>query len=742
MLAFGPDGMLYVSTGDGGAGGGPAADLGSPLGSILRIDPVNGTAPPDNPFIATLGADPRIYHLGLRNPWRFSFDRSPPHDLWIGDVGEDSWEEVDRVPAVQGGVDFGWPACEGTHDLGGACTARGDVLPVIELPHVDAFSITGGYVYRGAALPQLQGLYVFGDYVTGRVWAWDGVTVDPATGVAALIDLAQLGNLSSFGEDDAGELYLLDYVPGRILRLEPAPGGGTAFPTRLSETGLFLDTPSLTPAAGVVEYDVNAPLWSDRALKRRWLALPAGSQVGFAATGDWSFPVGTVFVKQFDLPLDVGVTRRLETRLFIHQIPGWTGVTYRWNEAQTDATLLRTALSDTFTVVENGQTFDQKWLYPSPSGCLGCHTLAAGRVLGVRTAQLNRDFPYPGGDDGQLDAWSCSGIFSVNAGDQPGLPAHPPLDDLGASRQQRARAYLDSNCAMCHQPGGTAPGGIDMRSTTWLDDMHLIGVAPNQGGLGLPSPERIKPGVSDESVLIARMETDVPGLRMASGTLLPHAAALAVLRDWIDLDLFAPDTDEDGAPDTTDLCPGTPDPLQTDRDGDGIGDACDPDDAPELQAAASGPARASAGALTTPVGSVHNAGLRTAPSSQIRFYLSSDPTFDPALDAPIGDCQSGPVATGTTVGCSDPEARVPADLLPVGTVGELPFYWLACADALGVVDETDEGNNCALAQQVVLVPEPDLLGCQLSGLAAVAWLVRRTRRGQHRGRAQAASPVH
>ncbi|HEM46347.1 MAG TPA: hypothetical protein ENO23_04790, partial [Alphaproteobacteria bacterium] len=627
MLAFGPDGMLYVSTGDGGGGSGTAYDLSTPLGSILRIDPTDGSAPPDNPFVGVTGADPRIYHLGLRNPWRFSFDRAPPHDLWIGDVGQDDWEEIDRVPFSPGGVDFGWPACEGTHDYNGTCGARGDVGPVIELPHIDAYSITGGYVYRGPGLPELTGLYVFGDFGTGRIWAWDGVTLDPSTGEAALIDLASVNNASSFGEDDAGELYVIDYATGRIRRFAPGSGGG-GFPTLLSQTGLFADTAALTPAPGLVEYDVRSPLWSDRALKRRWLALPAGSQVDPTLEDAWSFPIGTVFVKHFELPVAPGQTRRLETRLFIHQLVGWTGVTYRWNEAETDATLLTTALADVIPVVENGQSFDQTWQYPSPAGCLACHTVASGRVLGVRTAQLNRTFPYPAGDDEQLNAWSCSGILSESYGGQPGLAAHAALDDTTASLQRRARAYFDSNCSMCHQPGGTAPGGIDMRSRVLLGDMHLIGVAPNQGDLGLPSPERIKPGVSAESVLYARMAASDPAVRMASGTLLAHDAALSVVGSWIDTGLSIIDTDEDGVADATDLCPGVPDPGQADRDGDLLGDACDPDDAPDLVAVASGPAQAGAGQVVSVSGTVDNGGLRTAMSSQVRLYLSLDTAFD------------------------------------------------------------------------------------------------------------------
>jgi glucose/arabinose dehydrogenase len=217
MLAFGPDGMLYLALGDGGGGGDPddrAQDLESRLGKILRLD-VDGDslAPADNPFVGTAGRD-EVWHYGLRNPWRFSFDRANG-DLWIGDVGQGAWEEVDVARAGQKGLNFGWDAFEGTHRHE-AGDAPGHVLPVAEYDHSNnRQAVTGGYVYRGQAIPSLQGTYLFADYASGEVWGLDAAT---GTGMRPLLTTGF--PVSSFGEDAAGELYLVG-LGGTVHKLAP-----------------------------------------------------------------------------------------------------------------------------------------------------------------------------------------------------------------------------------------------------------------------------------------------------------------------------------------------------------------------------------------------------------------------------------------------------------------------------------------------------------------------------------------
>lgn len=229
-LQFGKDGYLYQGMGDGGGAGdlrNNAHSLGVLLGKVLRVDPEGAAStgspkaylvPGTNPFARTAGARPEIWLKGLRNPWRFSFDRVSG-ELWIGDVGQNAWEEIDSVRAGKGGLDLGWHYWEGNHPYpaGAVRTRAGFSFPLNELPHPFAEAVTGGYRYRGTATPSWAGVYFFGDYVTGKLMAlrWNGLKWE--RGVLALTGLG----ISSFGEDDAGELYLCDLNGGTVYRLGP-----------------------------------------------------------------------------------------------------------------------------------------------------------------------------------------------------------------------------------------------------------------------------------------------------------------------------------------------------------------------------------------------------------------------------------------------------------------------------------------------------------------------------------------
>ena len=213
MLAFGPDGYLYIALGDGGGGGDPwghGQDPATVLGSILRIGVDGGSdpyaIPSDNPFVSGGGA-PEVWAYGLRNPWRFSFDRSTG-DLYIGDVGQSAWEEIDREPAGSaGGANYGWNVMEGAHCFGAEqCDQAGLTLPIAEYPlSAGRCAVTGGYVYRGEALPALQGAYLFADYCSGTIWGFDAGADRPQP--AVLLESAE--SITSFGEDEAGEIYLV-----------------------------------------------------------------------------------------------------------------------------------------------------------------------------------------------------------------------------------------------------------------------------------------------------------------------------------------------------------------------------------------------------------------------------------------------------------------------------------------------------------------------------------------------------
>jgi glucose/arabinose dehydrogenase len=230
QILFGPDGFLYLGLGDGGSANDPegrAQSLGDLLGSILRVDVHSGTSyaiPPDNPFVGQAGIQPEIWSFGLRNPWRFSFDRAT-NDLYIADVGQNRFEEVDVASASSGnakGVNFGWNIMEGAHCLnGGSCDQTGLTPPTFEYDHSQGCSITGGYVYRGSAVTALQGLYIFGDYCSGwvRSFRYQNAT---ATELTDWPTLRPGGSITSFGEDAAGELYVV-VQGGSVFKIVPDP---------------------------------------------------------------------------------------------------------------------------------------------------------------------------------------------------------------------------------------------------------------------------------------------------------------------------------------------------------------------------------------------------------------------------------------------------------------------------------------------------------------------------------------
>jgi glucose/arabinose dehydrogenase len=234
MIEFGPDGMLYVSTGDGGSGGDPQGNgqrLDTYLGKLLRInvdfaeglhgagdvDEIAYMVPTDNPFLAQGEALDEIWAYGLRNPWRFSFDRATG-DLWMGDVGQNAWEEIDFQPADSaGGENYGWATLEGTHpyppdsDPGNTSDL---VMPIVEYDRDAGESVTGGYVYRGSAYPALTGVYLYGDFESGRIWGLRR----SGDAVENVLLLQTSHAIASFGEDDDGELYVVD-LAGRVMRV-------------------------------------------------------------------------------------------------------------------------------------------------------------------------------------------------------------------------------------------------------------------------------------------------------------------------------------------------------------------------------------------------------------------------------------------------------------------------------------------------------------------------------------------
>ena len=539
MLAFGPDGMLYIGTGDGGSGGDPqdnAQNKGVLLGKILRVD-VSGSGlaiPADNPFVGQPGARGELWAIGMRNPWRFSFDRQTGA-LWCGNVGQNEREEVDVI--TRGG-NYGWPVFEGTGVFRNPSgfPASSFVRPIVEYPAATGRSVVGGYVYRGDKYPAMRGAYFYADYVSGRVWALKRNAA--GTGNEWVREISSLQSPSAWGEDAAGEIYAVSHTAGRVYRFEPTnASSGPAFPARLSLTGVFRNMQTLEAAPGLIEFDVNSPLWSDGAVKRRWIAVPGmTSKINFRADGAWTFPVGTILVKHFELDVSPTARKRLETRLLVNETAGWAGYTYRWNDAGTDADLLPGAATAMIAVQDPaapGGTRQQEWYFPSRVDCMNCHTTAAGFVLGPRTKQLNRTFDYPLMRDNQLRAWNNIGLFdvNVNAAAQPALVSP---SDTTASLADRARSYLESNCAHCHQPGGPTPRTIDLRAATARAAMNAIGIDPAGGDLGITGGQIIKPTAKAQSILWERMKRrDFRGMPPI-GTKMVDPTAVDLIGRWID----------------------------------------------------------------------------------------------------------------------------------------------------------------------------------------------------------------
>ncbi len=415
-LKFGPDGCLYISTGDGGNPNPPdpfqtGQDTSDLLSSILRIDVDHPPAgkpyriPEDNPFFNREGSRPEVWAYGLRNPWRMSFDRATGA-LWVADVGWELWEMVYRV---ERGGNYGWSIVEGPQSVhpDGKRGPTPILPPVKAHPHTEAASITGGFVYHGRRLKELVGAYIYGDWVTGKIWALR----IPQPGAAVVRELVTSPlQVVCFGEELSGELLVVDYGGG-IYRLAPNTSTPTlpAFPRRLSETGLFASTANHELAAGVRPFAINAEMWADGALTRRFIGLPGDSSIQTGASNDlnntsaiqtknnWRYPTNSVLGKTLALEMVKGrpeTLRRIETQMLHFDGLTWHAYSYRWNDSQSDAVLVEAPGDEaTFEIRDpaapNGHR-QQSWRFHSRSECLRCHNPWVNVALAFTAPQLNR----------------------------------------------------------------------------------------------------------------------------------------------------------------------------------------------------------------------------------------------------------------------------------------------------------------------------------------------------------------
>jgi uncharacterized repeat protein (TIGR03806 family) len=568
-LMFGPDGYLYIATGDASG----IADqylTGQNLsvlpGKILRIDvdkPDPGKPygiPGDNPFVGRKGARPETWAYGLRQPWKMSFDRATG-DFWVGNVGQDLWEQI---YLIEKGGNYGWSVVEGTHPFRPE-RPRGPtpiLNPVVEHDHANFRSITGGFVYHGKRLRKLAGAYIYGDYDTGRIWMFRYDRKKKTVTDHRELYSSSL-RLVGFGEDQAGELFLVDHIGGKIHQLVPNPEEKSTakFPRRLSETGLFASVKEHRPAPGVIPYSVIAPQWNDGASKERFVALPGTSQIEFetvlypqptpGAPYGWRFPDGAVLAETFFLEMEPGnpaSRRRLETRILHHRrLSGteevgdqyWRGYTYIWNDEQTDAALLEDpqGKNQTFTLRDPkapGGKRQQTWHFPSRTECSVCHNIASKYAIGMQTLQMNGDHNYGGVVANQLQTFQHIGLFTKPLPAPPAeLPRLVDYRDRSQDLNLRARSYLHTNCSHCHRKWGGGNAEFQLLAPLELADTATLGVRPAQGTFNIPNAKIIKPGDPYHSVVFYRMATLGPGRMPRIGSNVVDDAGVKLIHDWI-----------------------------------------------------------------------------------------------------------------------------------------------------------------------------------------------------------------
>jgi hypothetical protein len=571
-MGIGLDGMMYVTTGDGTSDSDTnlrGQEMSHLTAKVLRIDierPAQGrmySVPPDNPFVGRDGIAPETWAFGLRNPWRMTVDRETGH-IWVGNNGQDLWEQV---YFVRKGDNYGWSVYEGSHPfyLQRQLGPAPHVKPMLEHHHSEARSLTGGVVFYGNQLKELRGAYIYGDHSTGRIW---GARHD-GTKLVWHQELADTPfHISGFGTNSHGELMICDYVgndEGGLYTLIPTPPqtSPSAFPRRLSESGLFKSVKGHVVEDALIPYSVNSPLWSDGAAKTRFIAIPGESpKIEMSGNRGWTFPNETVLVKSFSLEMAEGKPESkhwIETRFLTRQQNEWIGYSYRWNDEQTDAMLVaREGLDAEFTIQTNEGPRKQSWHYPSRTECMVCHSRAAAFVLGLSTWQMNRDVPERAdvnhgaqSKTNKSDLPSARNPADARSGrenqltmlERLGLVKLPkPADqldhlvdpyDVREPLEQRVRSYLHANCSICHVDAGGGNSQIDLEFGIPLEKMKLVDVAPVHDKFGLTDARLVAPGHPERSVLLHRISTRGRGQMPQLGTTKVDEPAVALLIEWI-----------------------------------------------------------------------------------------------------------------------------------------------------------------------------------------------------------------
>ena len=509
-MFFGEDGMLYISVGDEGAEEYQPESTqrldGGFFGGILRIDidndpsrshpiirqplanadPASGwwetfsqgySIPNDNPWLSPNGEHlEEFYAIGLRSPFSMHYD-DVRKKIWVADVGSEVVEEINIIDKAD---NCQWPYFEG--DVPSEIRTKpddfiGNEKPVYhQIERGVSSCIIGGGVYTGNKFAYLNQKYLAADFNLGKVMALTNNGVDQEPDLEVLIanisainpEIPEKGGITGMYILNDGNIWISvmgeDYSkPGKIFQLkqkntveDPA--------SKLSELGVFTDLKNLTVREGILPYDVNSPLYSDNALKSRWMAIPndgsfdsSTEKIDFNKERQWGFPEGSVFIKHFALEIDDEKSEivPLETRFFIiGEDNNRYGLTYKWNDEGTDAFLLGGGTSKDFDIFLDGDyAYTQTWDFPSRDQCITCHNAAAGFVLGVKTHQLNKEFYYPhlGQSFNQLEVLSDLKMFNQQLAPVESYLRSAAITDETQTLEWRIRSYLDANCSSCHQ---------------------------------------------------------------------------------------------------------------------------------------------------------------------------------------------------------------------------------------------------------------------------------------------------
>ena len=601
-VTFGLDGMMYVTSGDGTSDSDAKVtgqDLSKLLAKVLRIDvekPDEGRAysvPSDNPFVGVADVRPETWAYGLRNPWRITTDSKAGH-IWVGNNGQDLFEQA---YLIEKGANYGWSVFEGSQpfyskrQLG----PTPHVKPTVEHSHSESRSLTGGVVYYGKMRPELQGAYIYGDYSTGKIW---GVKHDGQK-ILWHREIADTPfQISAISIDPDGELIVVDHrgdSSGGLYHLEavPAQEKPNSFPRKLSETNLFQSVANHQVAEGLIPYTVNAPFWSDGAIKSRFIGLPFDGRIGLTEQWAWDLPEETVLVKSFALEMkggDPNSRQWIETRLMVKQQGEWVGYSYAWNKEQTDAVLVDASGRDQeFAIEEASGVRTQSWHYPSRTECMVCHSRAAGYVLGVSTYQMNKIHDYGNGVQlNQLDAIEAMGVFKTNWQDPAKNSLRAEMESKGKSAgeidrdlaamkvgdgqrsarserllgqsgetyrkladpyestpdlERRARSFLHANCAYCHIEAGGGNAKMNLSFYVASDRMGILDVEPTHHTFGKQDAKLIARGDPERSVLLHRVGLRGAGQMPQLSSSLVDEKAMRMLRQWV-AEMKAPKTDQ------------------------------------------------------------------------------------------------------------------------------------------------------------------------------------------------------